>query len=201
MRKFIYISIMPAIIFLFMGCAQRYFTVNPTKVDYTVANNHNNIILNYRYDILSEKGNTKISKKERKSNVKLVAVKITNNTDTIINIGKNVAFFNGNYMIYPMDAISTMISIKQSVPSHLWYLLLSPLTLSVNGSSPLPIGLILGPVISGSNMLISGSANNNLKKELIQYEILFRDIKPGETVFGLVGFRNLDYVPLIIKHI
>lgn len=190
---------MLAFIFLFGGCAQSYYALNPTKIAYTASNNLEDITLNYRYDILSEKGNKKISRKERKHNVKLVAVKITNNTDTVINIGNNAAFFSGNSITYPMDAISTKNSLKQSVPSHLFYLLLSPLTLSVNGSNPFPIGLILGPAISGGNMLVAASANNNLYKDLVQYDILFRDIQPGETVFGLVGFRNLDYAPLTIK--
>lgn len=186
-------------IFLFSGCAQSYYALNPPKIIYTASNNLEDISLNYRYDILSEKGNRKISKKERKNNVKLVAVKITNNTDKVINIGKNAAFFSGSSLIYPMDAISTRNNLKQSVPSHLLYLLLSPLTLSVNGSNPVPIGLILGPVISGGNMIVAANANNNFYKELVQYDILYRDIQPGETVFGLVGFRNLDYTPLTIK--
>jgi hypothetical protein len=199
MRKFIHSSLMLAFIFLFSSCAQSYYALNPTKIAYTASNNFEDITLNYRYDILNEKGNNKISKKERKHNVKLVAVKITNNTNKVINIGNNAAFFCGNDMTYPMDAISTKNSLKQSVPSHLFYLLLTPLTLSLNGSNPIPIGLILGPAISGGNMLVAGSANNNLYKNLVQYDILFRDIQPGETVFGLVGFRNIDYAPLTIK--
>jgi archaellum component FlaF (FlaF/FlaG flagellin family) len=199
MRKFIHFSLMLAFIFLFCGCAQSYYALNPPKVLYSTSNNLEDITLNYHYDILRDKGNTKISKKERKHNVKLVAVKITNNTDKVINIGNNAAFFNGSTMVFPMDAISTKNDLKQSVPSHLFYLLLTPLTLSVNGSNPFPIGLILGPVISGGNMLVAANANSNLYKELVQYDILYRDIQPGETVFGLVGFRNLDYVPLTIK--
>lgn len=61
------------------------------------------------------------------------------------------------------------------------------------------IGFIPGPVLSGGNMLVAANANNNLYKELVQYDILYHDIQPGETIFGLVGFRNLDYAPLTIK--
>jgi hypothetical protein len=190
---------MLAFIFLFTGCAKSYYALNPTKIVYTASNSLDEISLNYRYDILREKGNRKISKKEIKYNVKLVAVKVTNNTDKIINIGKNAGFFNGSTMIFPMDAFSTRNVLKQSVPSHLWYLLLTPLTFSFNGSKPYPIGLILGPVLSAGNMLAASSANNSFYKELVQYDILYRDIQPGETVFGLVGFSNLDYAPLTLK--
>lgn len=199
MRKFNHICLMLAFIFLFSGCAQSYYALNPAKITYITSNNLEDITLNYHYDILREKGNTKISNKERKHNIKLVAVKITNNTDKVINIGTNAAFFCNNTLIFPLDAISTKNELKQSVPSHLLYLLLTPLTFSFNGSNAIPVGLFLGPIISGGNMLAASSANKNLYKELVQYDILYRDIQPNETVFGLVGFRNLDYAPLTIK--
>lgn len=116
-----------------------------------------------------------------------------------MNISKNAAFYNGNVILYPLDALTTRNALKQSVPSHLLYLLLSPLTLSVNGSDPFPVGLILGPAISGGNMIAAGSANKDFYNELSQYDILYRDINPGETVYGLVGFSNMNYAPLSIK--
>lgn len=199
MRKFIQFSLMLAIIFQLCSCAQSYYTLNPARIVYTATNNLENISLSYRYNILEEKGNKKISKNESRRNFKLVAVKITNNTDTVINIGKNAAFFNGNSIAYPMETISIKNNLQQSVASHLLYLLLSPLTLSLNDSNPFPIGLILGPAISGGNMVVAAKANKNLYKDLEKYDIIFRNIKPGETVFGLVGFRNIDYAPLSVK--
>jgi hypothetical protein len=199
MRKFIQISFLLAVFIIFCGCAQSYRAINPSNIGYTSSMDLQDIILSYRYDVLNEKGNTKFSKKERKNNVKVVAVKIKNNSDRIVNIGKNAAFYNGNAILYPLDALTTRNALKQSVPSHLLYLLLSPLTLSVNGSDPFPIGLILGPAISGGNMIAAGSANNDFYNELSQYDILYRDINPGETVYGLVGFSNMNYAPLSIK--
>ena len=48
-------------------------------------------------------------------------------------------------------------------------------------------------------MLVAGNANKKFYEELLQYDILNRDIQKGETVYGLVGFRNLDFSPLTIK--
>ncbi|MEI8084833.1 MAG: hypothetical protein WCG93_01325 [Paludibacter sp.] len=199
MRQFISNCLMFAFIFLIGGCAQSYYAINPTKVAYTASNSMEDVSLYYRYDVLNEKGNSKISKKEKKNNIKLVAVKITNNTDKVINIGNNAAFYSGNTMIYPMESVWVNNNLKQSVPSHLFYLLFTPLTFTVNGSHPFPVGLILGPLLAGSNMLVAANANKNLFNELLQYDIVNRDIKVGETVYGLVGFRNLDYSPLTIK--
>jgi len=199
MRKFINFSLALAFISLFSGCAKSFYELHPANIAYTASNNLEDIKLYYRYDVLREEGNTKLAKKEIKNNIKLVAVKITNNTDTVINIGSNAAFYSGNTLIYPIDAISIRNELKQSVPGYLPYLLLTPLTLSVNGSSPFPIGLILGPAIAGGNMITAANANRDLYKELVKYDVLYRDIKSGETVYGLVGFRNLDYIPLTIK--
>lgn len=198
MKKIIYISLVAAIILL-NSCAQRFYSLNPKTISYSATNDFDDISLQYQYDILRQKGNKKMAKKEQKHNVKLVAVKITNNTNQIINIGENAAFFSNGSMVYPLDAITIKNNIKQSVPSHLWYLLLTPLTLTVNDSKPIPIGLVIGPGISGGNMLVAANANKKLYTELEQYDILNRNIQPGETVFGLVGFSGLDYAPLLLK--
>jgi len=199
MRKFFPFSLMLAFILLIGGCAQSYYPLKPSKVTYNTSNNLEEISLNYRYDLLYEKGNYKFSKKEKTHAMKLVAVKITNNTDRIINIGNNAAFYNGNVMIYPMDAISIKNNLKQSVSPYLFYLLFTPLTFSFNNSHPVPVGLVLGPLLAGGNLLGASTANTNLYNELVQNDILNRDFQVGETVFGLVGFRNLDYAPLTIK--
>ena len=201
MKKFIYNSILLAIIILFTSCAQSYYAINPTRIVYTASNNLEGISLDYRYDILNEKGNSKMSKKERSFDVKLVAMRITNNTSKVINIGNNAAFFSGNTAIYPLDVFSTERFLNQSAASHLFYLLLTPLTLTVSGASPVPIGLILGPAISVGNMLVASKANNDFNQELLQNDVLFLDIKPGETVYGLVGFKNIDFAPLSLKFI
>lgn len=199
MRKNLFFGVLLTIIFMLGGCAQSYYPVNATRLSYSASSDFEDINLQYRYDIMNEKGNSKLAKKEKRHNIKLVAVKVTNNSAHVINIGSNAAFFSGNTIVYPLDAISIRSKLRQSVPSHLWYLLLTPLTFSVNNSNPVPIGLILGPAISGGNMITAGSANKKFFNELMDYDIMHRDIRPGETVYGLVGFKNMDYTPLTIK--
>ena len=199
MRKFISFTVVLICIIIMSGCAKRYYTLNPTSIAYSASNNMEDISLSYRYDVLNEKGNYKISKKEKKNNIKLVAVKITNNTDKVISIGNNAAFYSGNFIIYPMDAMSIKNKLKQSVPSHLLYLLLTPLTFTFNDSGAIPVGLIVGPAIAGGNMLMAGNANKRFYEELLRYDIMSIDIRAGETVYGLVGFQSFSYDPLTIK--
>lgn len=199
MNKSILYSLVTVIILTVSGCAQRYYAIEPSRFVYTTSNDTGAITLNYKYDVVHERKNTKMWKKEMKYNIKLVAVKITNNTDKVVSIGNNIAFYNGSSQVYPIDQIAVKDYLKQSVPSHLWYLLLSPITLTINGSSPIPIGLILGPGISLGNMLVASNANKKFSNELIQYDIINKEINPGETVYGLVGFRNLEYGTLSLK--
>jgi hypothetical protein len=198
MRKLIYITATIATIFLFGGCAQTYNTIRPTRLTYHSNSNLENIKLEYRYDVLRERGNSKYQRKADKFKVKLVAVKITNNTNEVIVIGKNAAFYNNEKKLFPFETHTTRNYLKQSTPSYLLYLLFSSLTLTVNNDT-YPIGLLLGPGLTVGNMLTASAANNNFYKELIDYDILNREIFPDETVYGLVAFKELDYAPLTIK--
>ncbi|WP_240905194.1 hypothetical protein [Flagellimonas oceani] len=151
----------------------------------------------------------KYEKKEEKNGVKLVAVKITNNSDRDIMFGKDVAleYENGNG-VYIMENEKVFKTLKQSPASYLWYLLLTPLNLYTSKPGPnglpvetssTPIGLVLGPGIAGGNMIVAGSANKKLKTELLEYNISGTVIKKGETKYGLIGIRTDTYDALKLK--
>ena len=98
--------------------------------------------------------------------------------------------------------------IKQGVPIYLLYLLLSPVTFntsstSVDGaptSNSFPIGLIIGPALTATNMIVAGTANKTFKEE-IEQNTLYRQVHDGETIFALVAFRNIgkDEITLRLK--
>lgn len=100
-----------------------------------------------------------------------------------------------------MDSQATFKTLKQSVASHLFYLLLTPVSIyrteTSNGFTEteniFPIGLILGPGIAGGNMIAAGSANKKFNQELMDYNI------NGETKFGLIGIRSKSYDALMLK--
>ena len=186
------------------GCAATYRPINPTNLNYNSHDLQDGVGLSYKYDVLREKGNKKYAKKEDKKGVKLVAVKVTNNTDSVINVGKDVAFFSGNSQIFPMEPMAIKESIKQIVPGYLPYLLLTFLQLNIyqgNSVDSYPIGVVVGPAITIGNMAMAGSANKNLLNELYEYNILSRDIQKGETVYGIIGVRDMGYSPLTVKMI
>ena len=139
-------------VIFFSGCAATYRSINPPTLNYNSHDLHAGVSLSYKYDVLREKGNKKYAKKETRNGVKLIAIKVTNYTDTVVNIGKDFAFFSGQNQIYPMEPMATKESIKQIVTGYLPYILLSftklIYTKTENGvvteQKSYPIGLALG---------------------------------------------------------
>lgn len=192
--------VLTALLFL-SGCASYYRPIHPPTVYYTSVENSDGISFSYRYNVLREKGNKKYAKKEDKKGLKVIAVKFTNNTDTTINIGTDISFYSGQNQVYPLEPMMVKNIIKQIVPGYLPYLLLSPLNIYYsNGSTTQTYrtGLILGPGLAIGNMTMAGSANKQLLSELNLYNILYRDVQKGETIYGLIGIRDFGYDPITV---
>ena len=209
MKKMIKISSLLVFAMLLNSCACRYTKIKPETINYTSKSIENNILLEYKYDLLGKK----YKKKETKNNIKLIAVKITNNTEKEIVFGRDFKLFyqNGNE-VFLIETEKLYKTIKQRPASYLWYLFLTPLNLffgtntTSNGyyteTSPtqvIPVGLVVGPGLMGGNMIAANSANKKLKKELIQFDLNGKTIKKGETVYGLIGSYSNNYDSIKIK--
>jgi hypothetical protein len=160
------------------------------------------ISLSYKYDVLAERGNKRYSRKEAKKAIKVVAVQVTNNTETPLTFGKDIAFFSGENQIFPLEPLATKQMLKQQVATYLPYLLLTPIKLFVSSgrsTDVYPIGYALGPGITVGNMAVAGTANSNLYNELEMYNLLGKEIQPGEVVYGIIAVRDMGYTPLSIK--
>lgn len=184
------------------SCAATYKPINPRSLNYNKVDSDNSISIGYRYDVLSERGNSKYAKKEKKNGIDVVAIQITNNTDNVINVGRDCEFYVGQRPITPMGPQVVHGTIKQLVPAYAPYLLLTLTKFYVsNGYSTTvyPIGLLLGPGITIGNMALAGSSNKKMLMELMSYNILEKDIQKGETVYGIIGIRDSGYGPITIK--
>lgn len=106
-----------------------------------------------------------------------------------------------------MDPKAVHTALKQIVPGYLPYLILTALTLNITKPNDYggyttdvyPIGFAVGPGITFGNMLVAGTANKNMLNELYNYNILSRDIPKGETVYGIIGVRDLGYIPISVR--
>lgn len=203
MIKMIRISSLLVCAIFLNSCASGYNKINPTALNYGSKSIENNVLLEYKYDLLEKK----YRKKETKNEIKLIAVKITNNTENDLVFGKDfkLSYDNGD-QVSIIETERLFKTIKQSPASYLWYLLLSPLqfnsgtTTTTNGgytttepANTFPAGLILGPGLAAGNMIAASSANKNFKNELMEFDINGKTIKKGETAYGLVGSNSNSY--------
>jgi hypothetical protein len=192
----------------FMSCASSYKPISPETLEYHNHSTHDKIEFSYHYDVLTESKNKKYAKHELKNNLSLVAVKITNHTGHDINPMTDAVFYIDNKPTYFVDQKITEDKIKQGVPIYLLYLLFSPVTLNTSGTSTdgspktnsFPIGLIIGPTLTATNMIVAGTANKNFKEEIEQYN-LYRQVHDGETMYALIAFRDIgkDEITLRLK--
>lgn len=199
------------IIFFLIGaiflnsCASGYKMINPKSINYLSSNKSDNIKLEYKYDLLDKK----YEKKEIKKGVKLVAIKITNNSDKDLTFGKDIKLIQEDGKeFYIMDTEKTFKMLKQSPATHLFYLLLTPMNLYTTKSnssgfqeqtSSTPIGLVIGPGLAAGNMIAAGSANKKFKSEMLEYNINGTVISKGQTVYGLIGIKSFSYNSIKLK--
>jgi hypothetical protein len=187
----------------FCSCAANYKTVRPNALNYNNLSTDSSLTFSYKYDVLMEAGNKRYAKKEQKKNVKVVAVKITNNTSSDLHFNTDIKLYAGLQEAVVVDPVVVHKELKQTVPTYLFYLLLTPMRFYVykNGATTtnLPIGLFLGPGLSIGNMVEAGSSNTRLRNNLLRYNIQNKTIRAGETVTGLVSIRDIGFNPLSIK--
>jgi hypothetical protein len=188
------------------SCASGYKNIQPEQLMYNSINKEGEVSLEYKYDLLRKK----YSKKEEKKDVRLVAVKITNNSDRDLVFGDDLrlTYANDN-AISLLERDKVFSSLRQQPATHLFYLLLAPLTFSTTTtnsqgitqtSSAFPAGLILGPTLAGANLITASGANKKFKNDLLEYDMRGKLIPRGATVYGLVGIRADNYDALKIHN-
>jgi hypothetical protein len=198
--KIIKITLLFIAISTLTNCASGYKMIEPKSINYVSTNETDNVKLEYKYDLLDKK----YAKKEIKKGVRVVAIKITNNSEKDIMFGRDakLTYENGTE-IFVMENEKVFTSLKQSAASYLLYLLLSPINLytTENGqqTSSTPIGLVVGPGLAGGNMIAASSANKKFKTEMLEYNINGTLIKKGETEYGLIGIKADSFDSLKLK--
>jgi hypothetical protein len=183
MKKNILLALPFLALMLLSSCAASFTSLNPKSFYYSNTTITDSVKLSYKYNVLTERGNKKYAKKELKMGVKITAIKIVNNGNETLRHGENFKFVSGDKDVIPLDPLTTFQKVKQKTTSHY------------------PIGLVVGPGLAIGNLLYASSSNSKFKEELLQYDVLGKDIKPGETGTFLLSFQNVEFGPLGIKMI
>ena len=186
-------------VILFASCASSYKPIGPQGLDYRNVSKKDGLDFSYKYEVLSLRGNKKYAKKEEKRDVDVVAVKITNNTSNALHFNRDLKIVSNGRELIPMEREVVSKKIRQRVAIYLLYALLTVQTQTLKCGSTstgcefdrkvYPIGI---PIAIG-NMVVAGSANDNFKNELLIYDLNNKTIEPGQTVHGILGFRNLEF--------
>ncbi len=201
MKKILPILLLSSSIFV-SGCASSFKSINPEKVSYTYTSKESSVQYSYAYDVLAMKGNRKYVKKERKHGLRVVAVKIVNTTDQTLRLNDNLKLMVGNNQTVPVSPTIAAKELKQGVPIYLLYMLLNftigGTQTTTNGVTTTTGGTYIpsGPFIDAGNMIVAATANKNLKSELLRYNLIDKDIAPGETAYGLITIHSLSADPI-----
>jgi hypothetical protein len=192
---------------LLSSCASKFHIITPEKLHYKSDQSSSDVILGYNYDLLSGK----YKKKETKKDIKVVSVKIQNESDQDLVFGQNLhlCYANGNEVDL-MTTDQVFNTLKQRPLTYLWYLPLTLIQLTItktesnstyytSDQKSYPIGLAIGPGITFGNLAVASSANKKFRKNLIENDLIGRTIKKGETVFGLVGIKASNYDGLQLR--
>jgi len=179
------------------SCASYYKPINAPAAPYTYSEQADGLAYSYQYDMLQLNGNKKYAKRELKNNIKVVAVKVTNTTDSTLHIGNDFKVMLGNLETTPVPPTVVAQKLKQGVPIYLLYLLLNlNFTTTVDGQVSESKFIPTGPPIAAYNLIVAANANSRFKQELITQNLLDKTVAPGETVFGLVSLNTLNAAPV-----
>jgi len=192
------------------SCASTYRSINPANIGYFETKSNDSIDYSYKYRILDDAGNKKYAKRQDKSVVQLVAIKITNKSNKTISYGNDFVIKKGEYEVQPIDTKTLHSSLKQGEADYLLYLLLciangyKKETTTVNGrvtsekTEFIPIGIIVGPILAIGNLAYANSQNGKFLNELNKNDIRKATLKPGQTGNYLVGLPVVKDEPLKI---
>ncbi len=203
--KILKISTLVIAVLFLNSCASVYKPVNPEGLKYNSISTHEEVSLEYKYDLLDKK----YQKKEQKRDVRLVAVKVTNNSNKDLIFGDDIrlTYENGGQLLL-LEREKVFKELKQQPATYLFYLPLTLLSVSFTKessdyssyqtTSTIPVGLILGPALAGGNLYQAAKSNKKFRADLDAYLLQGRRIAPGETVYGLIGLRANNYDALKI---
>ncbi|WP_207425622.1 hypothetical protein [Pedobacter sp. SYSU D00535] len=192
---------------LMCSCAASYKSVYPESIAYVRDNSSpKGVDVGYHHNVLAEKGNKKNHRKELKTGTQLVAVKITNNTDTVLELYKNFNLYSGESPLNVVPLDRTFIQLKQQPAWYLFYCLLTlSTTTSTSTSGPYttydskvnvyPIGIPIALL----NIIIASSANKKFKEEMVKYSPNNKTIKKGETAYFLLGITSTTFQPISLR--
>ncbi len=172
-----------------VSCATIYTGISPENNDYVSTKTTDNVRLDYKYEILPKK----YQKKADANAVKVISLKVTNNSGRDLIFGKDLSlvYDNGEPALL-INNKAVYNNLSQTSEGYLLYLLLTPLKF-ISGGNVGSIGYVLGPGAALINFVTANKSNKQFKNELDAYNIIGMTIPNGITVDGIVSIHSKSY--------
>jgi hypothetical protein len=199
-------TLIVVLILLMPSCAVPYRNVKLETFNYPASVSEDGIKFSYTYDVLRASYNNRYADKEMKQWMHLVAIQITNSSDSTIRLSRDYELYSENIKVLPMEEREIFHRLKQNVWPYYFYLFLTFATFDFTYTTPsqikttsLPLGLALGPGITLLNVLKATTANLELNKDLQAMDLWNTEIPAGERVYGLIGLEGRNFAPIHIR--
>lgn len=198
MRKTIIQLLLLVCPFVFTGCAASYKSIHADRLYYTPVKKDVALDVAYKYNVLESSGNKKYAKRQTKFNTRVVAIKITNNTDKPLTYGSDFNLYLNEGLLEPMSSSSVKAALRQRAELYLLYAPLAFLQFyrtesderGYQETESTPIGLYITPPIMFGNMIVASTANTNFVSELDNNSLANKTIAPGQTEYVLIGING-----------
>jgi hypothetical protein len=182
-------------------CASVYRPIDPPTLYYQVSEKLAEVDLSYRHDVLSFRGNRRYGKLEKKHAFNVMAVKLTNNTDNALNLGRDLELYTERGSVFGVEPEAAAKTMRQRIWPYLFW---SFGNITIYDTDPYGNQVVTafyptGFVIAAFNMILAATSNGNMKKELLYYDLYKKDIQPGETAYGILPIRDLNYQPVKVR--
>ena len=159
---------------LLYSCAGSYHPGNPASFNYKTLVKNNEAKIDYYliWDVFMKRGCLKYANKEKHKNVNMVAVKITNTGEQLINITSDnlIVYSNGQQQkLLQPDEFYTIIKQKKGF----YFFWLVPNT-------------GISTIVAFVNFFVAKSANKFLRYDLKDNYLIGRSIEPGGSAYGYI---------------
>jgi hypothetical protein len=185
------------------SCARTYHAINPAVWNYdnskVIADN---VIISYRYDVQNAVQNKPYARKETKKNLKLLAIRIENNSKSPIQFKKEnfVIKTNNGRDIKIVDPLLYTKKIRQYSETFVLFYGLAGIGYQwgeINGESYSQFTYNFIPLIIGVGNAIFGEiSNGKQKEEILEKQIFDKTILPGERFYGIITIEEVSFPEL-----
>ena len=190
------------------SCARTYYAIDPSAIEYTGTKKlADDVYITYRYNVQEMNANRPYARKERKKDMRLIAVEISNNRTTEFTLNRDslsiLTTLGGEVQF--LETRQYTKAIRQYSETFVIFYGLAGIGAAwgsdPNGEgffnmsyNPIPLAVGVG------NAIFAESSNSKQKRNLRAFEIFDKPVAPGKKLHGLLPVQTEGLPELIFKY-